>query len=180
MAASSLVVDGCERQAVDILEGMQPVTEEQLRSSFINATEDELRRLPMPGLHESIWDEREYLGWRDMQAAQLGYVSLWQGSELVSIVVRSSGSLRSGIAAMCSMCHSTQPATQVRLFTARFAGKKGLAGSSVGTYICESLSCPMIIRRASPHLTTPAQLERRGGAMLERLGRFVARVADEG
>ncbi|MGO1394015.1 FBP domain-containing protein [Agrococcus casei] len=158
---------------------MRPVTEEQLRSSFINATDDELRRLPMPGLRESIWEEREYLGWRDMQAAQLGYVSLWQGSELVSIVVRTSGSLRSGIAAMCSMCHSTQPATQVRLFTARFAGKKGLAGSSVGTYICESLSCPMVIRRAAPHMTTPSQLERRGGAMLERITRFVAKVADE-
>lgn len=133
----------------------------------------------MPGLHESIWSEREYLGWRDMQAAQLGYLSVWDDDRLVSIVVRTSGSLRPGIAAMCSMCHSTQPATQVRLFTARFAGKKGLAGSSVGTYICESLGCPMVIRRAAPHLTTPSQLERRGGAMLERLQRFVAKVGDE-
>lgn len=158
---------------------MRPVTEEQLRESFINATADELQRLPLPGLHESIWEEREYLGWRDMQAAQLGYLSAWRGSELVSIVVRTSGGLRPGIAAMCSMCHSAQPATQVRLFTARFAGKKGLVGSSVGTYICESLECSTVIRRAAPHLTTPSQLARRGGAMLERVDRFLARVADE-
>lgn len=157
---------------------MRAITEDEIRSSFVNATESELARMPMPGLHESIWEDREFLGWRDVQAAHLGYISVWLDDRLVSVVVRTAaGGLRQGIAAMCSLCHSMQPATQVRLFTARLAGASGIAGSSVGTYMCESLSCPYIIRMAAPHLTTPSQLAQRGGAMLERLERFAARVS---
>lgn len=157
---------------------MRAVTEGELRSSFINATDAELARLPVPGIHESIWEEREFLGWRDVQAPQLGYIVHWRGDLLVGVVVRSAvGGLRPGISAMCSLCRSTQPATQVRMFSARFAGKRGQRGSTVGTYMCESLECPFILRKAPPNLTTPTQLERRGGAMMERLERFTARIA---
>ena len=52
---------------------MKPLTEADIRSSFVNATPDELAQLPIPGLHEMLWDEREFLGWRDPQAARRGY-----------------------------------------------------------------------------------------------------------
>jgi hypothetical protein len=91
---------------------VKPLTEADIRSSFVNATPDELEQLPIPGLHEMLWDEREFLGWRDPQAARRGYIVSWIDDRPVGIVVRSAGgSLRPGIAAMCSFCHSPQPAT---------------------------------------------------------------------
>lgn len=156
---------------------MRPLTEEQIRSSFVNATDQQLAQLTMPGLHETIWEEREYLGWRSPHSARLGYIVQWLGDEAVGIVVRSStATLRPGIAAMCTLCHSTQPATQVRLFTAPRAGDAGRAGDSLGTYICESLSCSHSIRIVPPYLASPARIQERGEAMLERLGAFTRRV----
>ena len=158
---------------------MRPVTEQQIRGSFINATAVELEQLPMPGLHEVLWEDRESLGWRDTRAARRGYITYWRGDEVVSIVVTAAASgLRPGISAMCSLCHSTQPSTQVRMFSARFAGDRGDRGSSMGTYLCESLSCSYVIRRGPAYFTTPAELERRGAAMISRLDRLVGHVAD--
>lgn len=156
---------------------MREVTESELRSCFVNATRRELEQLPIPGLHETMWGEREYLGWRDPRSSRLGYLVHWRGDELLGIVVRGApGGLRPGIAAMCSLCHSTQPATQVRMFSARLAGVDGDTGSSMGTYICDALDCSHIIRTGPPHLVTSDRIAARAEALLERVTRFTARV----
>ncbi|SDS50628.1 FBP domain-containing protein [Agrococcus carbonis] len=156
---------------------MREVTETELRRCFVNATRQELEQLPLPGLHEMIWDEREYLGWRDPRSPRLGYVVHWRGDELVGLVVRAApGGLRPGIAAMCALCHSTQPATQVRMFSARLAGLEGDTGSTIGTYICDALDCSHIIRTGPPHLLTADRLASRSEALLGRVTRFTARV----
>ena len=49
---------------------MQPLTEAQIRESFVNVSKGDAARVPMPGLHEVVWDEREYLGWHDAKAPQ--------------------------------------------------------------------------------------------------------------
>ncbi|WP_072313244.1 FBP domain-containing protein [Agrococcus sp. Marseille-P2731] len=156
---------------------MRDVTETELRSCFVNATRSELEQLPMPGLHETIWAEREFLGWRDPRFRRLGYLVHWRGDELVGLVVRGApGGMRPGIAAMCSLCHSTQPATQVRMFTARLADLDGDTGSTIGTYICEALDCSHIIRTGPPVLLTSDRIASRSAALLERVTRFTARV----
>ena len=156
---------------------MKPLTEADIRSSFVNATPDELAQLPIPGLHEMLWDDREFLGWRDPQAARRGYIVSWIDDRAVGIVVRSAGgSLRPGIAAMCSFCHSPQPATQVRLFSAPRAGESGRNGNTIGTYICEDLGCPLLIRTAPPHLNPPATIAMRGTALLQRVQNFTADI----
>ncbi|PZF65853.1 hypothetical protein DEJ33_08930 [Curtobacterium sp. MCPF17_047] len=154
---------------------VQPLTESDIRSSFVNATPDELAQLPIPGLHETLWNEREFLGWRDPQAARRGYMVSWMDGKPVGIVVRAAGgSLRAGIAAMCSFCHSPQPATQVRLFSAARAGESGRNGNTIGTYLCEDLGCPMLIRTAPPHLNPPATIAMRSESLLQRLHNFTA------
>ncbi|SFR97002.1 FBP C-terminal treble-clef zinc-finger [Agrococcus baldri] len=156
---------------------MREVTESELRSCFVNATRRELEQLPMPGLHETIWGEREYLGWRDPRSNRLGYMVHWRGEELIGVVVHGApGGLRPGIAAMCSLCHSTQPATQVRMFSARLAGLDGDTGSSMGTYICDALDCSHIIRTGPPHLVTSDRIAARAESLLERVTRFTGRV----
>jgi hypothetical protein len=157
---------------------VKPLTEADIRSSFVNATPDELEQLPIPGLHEMLWDDREYLGWRDPQAARRGYMVVWMDDDRpVGIVVRSAGgSLRPGIAAMCSLCHSPQPATQVRMFSAARAGESGRNGNTIGSYICEDLACSILIRVAPPHLNPPSTIAARSESLLQRVRNFTADV----
>ncbi|GAB3617679.1 FBP domain-containing protein [Okibacterium endophyticum] len=156
---------------------MKPLTEADIRSSFVNATPEEVQRMPLPGLHETLWNEREYLGWRDPQAARLGYLVHWADDRPVGVLLRAAaGSLRSGIAAMCSFCHTAQPATQVRLFSAPRAGEAGRNGDTVGTYICEDLACSHLIRTVPPHLNPPQLIAQRGEAMLGRVENFTAGI----
>lgn len=156
---------------------MKPLTEDDIRSSFVNALPGDLDRLPIPGLHEMLWEEREFLGWRDSQAHLRGYIVVWMDDRPTGLVVRTaSTTLRPGIAAMCSLCHSPQPATQVRLFTAPRAGEAGLNGNTLGTYICEDLACSLLIRIAPPHLNPPERIAERAAGLLARVQNFTAGV----
>lgn len=160
---------------------MQPLTESDIRSSFVNATRGEVSRMPLPGLHEAMWDQREYLGWRDPGAPLRGYLVHWEGEEPVGIVLRASEvGLAHGITAMCSLCRTPQPSGQVTLFSAPRAGQAGRDGNTVGTYICDDLACSHIIRilpPAQPMQPDPAEIvERRASALLERVTAFTTGV----
>ena len=71
---------------------MKPLTENDIRESFVNALPGDLDRLPIPGLHEMLWEDREFLGWRDPQAHHRGYIVHWMDGRPVGLVVRSSSS----------------------------------------------------------------------------------------
>lgn len=130
---------------------MKPLTATQIRESFINASQGDANRIPMPGLHEVIWEEREYLGWRDHQSRLRGYLVYWSGDTPIGIVLRASETpLRPGISAMCSLCRMPQPSSQVTLFSAARAGQAGRDGSTVGMYICDDLACSHLIRILPP------------------------------
>jgi hypothetical protein len=130
---------------------MQPLTESQIRSSFANEDAFDLSRMTLPGLHEIVWEDREFLGWRDAQAIHRGYIVYWRDGEPVGIVLKAAGArMRPGIAAMCSFCRSPLPGGQVTLFTAPRAGQAGVDGSTIGQYICSDLSCSHLIRLVPP------------------------------
>lgn len=160
---------------------MQPLTEDQIRESFVNTSAGDAQRLPMPGLHEVVWDEREYLGWHDARAPQRAYLTVWQGDRPVSLVLRSAERrIRGGISAVCSLCHTPQPGGQVALFAAPRSGEAGRNGDTVGMYICADLGCSAIIRIAPP--PAPMQIppeeivQRRIEGLQERLESFTATV----
>lgn len=155
---------------------MRPLTETEIRSSFVNATEDDLARMPIPGLHETLWDEREYLGWRDSINPLRGYIVVWIDDRPVGIMVRTVGPHRGRGSAMCSLCHTTQPLTQVSLFAAPKAGEAGRRGDTLGTYICEDLACSHIIRMAPAYLQEARDIERRADGLLGRVRSFTADV----
>jgi hypothetical protein len=156
---------------------VKPLTESDIRSSFVNASDAELERMPLPGLHEMLWEEREYLGWRDHGAPLRGYIVHWVDDRPVGIIVRTAGvNMSPGIAAMCSLCHTSQPSGQVSLFSAPKAGAAGENGNTIGTYICDDLACSLIIRMAPPHLNPPELLRRKAEGLLERVRRFTADV----
>ncbi|MBU1586360.1 MAG: FBP domain-containing protein [Actinobacteria bacterium] len=135
---------------------MQQLSPDDIRGSFINATKGEAGRVPLPGLHEVIWEEREYLGWRDQQSPQRGYLVHWVGDEPVGLMLRASEfSLNPGIAAMCSWCRITRRSDEITLFSAPRAGQAGRDGNTIGTYVCDDLVCSHMIRLLPP--ATPLQ-----------------------
>jgi len=163
---------------------MKALTDIEIRGSIVNATRGEAERMPLPGLHEVLWEEREYLGWRDPGAPQRGYLVVWHDGEPVGIVLRAAESRSHVGSAMCSLCQLSQPASQVTLFTAARAGDAGRAGNTVGTYICSDLACSMLIRIApAPYGAgfgvrhdRDELIAQRVAGLAERVGAFAARV----
>lgn len=160
---------------------MKPLTPAQIRESFVNASQGEADRVPMPGLHEVIWDDREYLGWRDQQAHQRGYLVYWEGDTAVGILLRASDfPLKPGISAMCSLCRVTQPSDQVTLFSAPRAGQSGRDGNTIGTYICDDLACSHMIRVLPPphpmQIPPEELLAQRSANLLARVEAFSSDV----
>jgi hypothetical protein len=160
------------------LEIVKPLSEDEIRSSLVNASLGDAERITLPGLHEVVWEEREFLGWRDSRHAHRGYLAYWRGDAAVCIVLRESDvQLGRGITAMCSLCHTPQPSHQVSLFTAPRAGDAGKDGNTVGTYICSDLACSIIIRIVPPPSDMqpdPSEIvARRSEGLLKRLDSFV-------
>ena len=152
---------------------MQPLSPDDIRRSFVNASKGEASRVPMPGLHDVIWEQREYLGWRDSQAPQRGYLVHWVGDRPLGLVLRASEfSLKPGIAAMCSWCRITRRSDEISLFSAARAGQSGRDGNTIGTYLCDDLACSHMIRILPPPnpLQDPQQL------LASRIDGLVSRV----
>jgi len=159
---------------------MQPLTESQLRSSLANASGDVAEHMTLPGMHEILWEQRDYLGWRDSRAAARAYLVCWREGRPVGLLLRvATNTMRPGVLAMCSLCGTQQPAGHVALFTAPLAGEAGERGSTVGTYLCDDFSCSLTIRNAAASDLQPSSPElvgRRVDALRARLDGFVGRV----
>ena len=41
---------------------MRALTAEEIRRSFVNLEPADAERVPLPGLHEVVWEDREFLG----------------------------------------------------------------------------------------------------------------------
>ena len=163
------------------LNRMRMLTAEEIRASFGNIEAQDAAHVPLPGLHEVVWEDREFLGWRDPSLPSRGYLVHDSDDGAVGIVLRAAdGSHGRGIPAMCSLCHATQPAAQVSLWSAPRAGRAGRDGSSIGTYICDDLGCSHIIRMLPPSspwaIGTGDLLAARSLGLLERVRSFSANV----
>ena len=110
-----------------------------------------------------------------------GYIVHWVDDRPVGFMVRAASStLRPGIGAMCSFCHTPQPSTQVLMFSAPKGGAAGRDGNTIGTYLCADLACSMMIRMlpATSELTLSRSevVARRSAGLTERLQRFTANL----
>ena len=130
---------------------MRPLTEQEVRTSFVNAADDELRLMALPSVFLiTDWDHLDFLAWRDPRTRGRGYVIAELGGRPVGVVLRAADGTSRARSAMCNVCHTMQPADQVALFTARKSGTAGSHGDSIGTYICADLSCHETVRLAAP------------------------------
>ncbi|MEV8633724.1 FBP domain-containing protein [Streptosporangium sp. NPDC051023] len=150
---------------------MRPVTERDIRASFVNCTKGEAKRLAVPrDLATRPWDDLDFLGWRDPASPERGYLVAESGDGFVGVALRQAvphaGHVRRS---MCSFCLTMHTGDGVSLLTARRAGRDGQQGNSVGAYICTDLACSLYLRgkkevgpggRLHESLTLEEQIER--------------------
>lgn len=162
---------------------MRSLTEQDIRTSFVNCTKGEAKRLAIPrDLDQRPWGDLDFLGWRDPGAPDRSYLVAEYGDDLIGIALRFP-SIRRGLLhrSLCSVCLTTHPGNGVSLMTARKAGAAGREGNSVGVYMCADLACSLYVRgkkapesggRLEETLTQEEQIARTVGnlsAFLRRL-----------
>lgn len=161
---------------------MKPLSEKQIRASFVNTTRREAAQAPLPqGLDETAWDRLDYLGWTDRSNPQRAYAVVPVDDEPVGLLLRAAERTRRS-STMCAWCEDVVATTDVALFVARRAGAAGREGNSLGTLVHTDFSCPAHVRRL-PHaleggLDPDALVERRVEELRLRSSAFARRVRD--
>jgi hypothetical protein len=125
---------------------MEPVTEKEIRSSFVNCSKGDAKRLNVPrNLTETDWEELDFLGWSDPSYAGRSYLVVPREGELIGVALKheTGGSDR---AQMCTICMTTHSRGNVSLMTASKVGESGRKGNTVGTYMCTDLACSLYAR----------------------------------
>ncbi|MBU2694386.1 FBP domain-containing protein [Pimelobacter sp. 30-1] len=159
---------------------MNPLTEREIRASFVNCSKGEAARLHVPrDLAERPWGDLDYLGWRDPQSRTRGHLVTRYDDRLVGAVLRAPEAGVGARRSMCSLCMTVQSGG-VALWVAPRAGKAGKQGHSVGTYVCANLSCSLTVRGKlstdSPGMFETLSTEQRVARLDTNLRAFVGRV----
>ena len=165
---------------------MNPLTEKQIRTSFINATRRETTQATLPDLTAVRWYQLDYLGWRDRKAPLSAYVVLELAGEPTGILLRAGTPSATTVRrkAVCAWCRDLA-SVEAAMFVARRGGSAGRAGNTIGTLVCEDFSCSRNVRRppTSSDAGSDAELIReliiqdRVAGLRERATRFVQEVA---
>jgi hypothetical protein len=129
---------------------MRPITESDIRDSFVNCSKGEAKRAGvLKNLEEQPWDDLDFLGWRDPGAPERGYVVTERADgSLVGLALRAVTGTSRGFTArsMCSLCLTIHTSSGVAMMTARRPGEAGRQGNTVGQYFCADLACSLYIR----------------------------------
>lgn len=133
---------------------MQPLTEQFIRASFINASRKESKDMALPAnfdtMTDSDWQGLEYFGWNDPKFAKRAYAIVPRlDSDPVGISLRrAEATPRSR--AMCNWCRDVRLPNTVAFWSVRRVGDAGRKGNTVGTLICENFECSKNVRNDPP------------------------------
>jgi hypothetical protein len=128
---------------------VSPLTEREVRASFVNASRGEVSRMRLPDLDEVAWESLDFLGWSDPRTPQQAQLVTTTDEGAVGVALRRH-QLGGGRARMCSLCLTTHPGSGVTLLVAARAGKAGRDGNTVGLDICADLRCSAYVRGLVP------------------------------
>ncbi|HWI29861.1 MAG TPA: FBP domain-containing protein [Microbacterium sp.] len=160
---------------------MYPLSESELRASFVNADADERRLAALPAdFVLTDWDHLDFFAWRDPRSRGRGYLVTDHLGHPTGVVLRAADGTSRARSALCNICHTMQPSDQVALFTARRALPAGELGDSIGTYICADLSCHENVRLALPLAPSEvrASVDRRIDGARQRTEAFVEKILE--
>jgi len=165
---------------------MHPLTEKQIRASFVNASRREAAQAALPDLAALDWDRLDYVGWVDRKAPLLAYAVVpGDDGDPTGVLLRATDpALRTRRRGVCAWCEDVVHTEDVSLYVARRAGASGRRGNTVGTLLCTDFACSRNVRRRPTLAETgsddpdlrAAVIERRIAGLRERSARFVAEV----
>ncbi|NBE53942.1 FBP domain-containing protein [Streptomyces boluensis] len=166
---------------------MEPLSEKQIRSSFLNCTKGEAARLKLPlDFAQLPWPDLDFLGWIDPGAPLRAHLVLPRGADEgplgISLRVPSVGRTSAVKSSLCQICLTGHASSGVTLLAAPLAGARGREGNTVGIYICADLACPLYVRgKRQPKLRAgryeeSLTLEERLHRMNDNLAGFTAKV----
>ncbi|ACQ81971.1 conserved hypothetical protein [Beutenbergia cavernae DSM 12333] len=149
---------------------MNPLTEKQIRDSFVNASRREVANAVLPDLGALRWDRLDYLGWRDRKAALVAYVVLELDGAPVGVRLRAAdpGAGRVRRRAVCAWCEDIVVTDDVTLYVARRGGAAGRRGDTIGTLICTEFRCSQNVRRPPTSAEAGSNVEAVRVEMVER------------
>jgi hypothetical protein len=150
---------------------MKPLTEAEIRASFVNCSKGEAKRLTVPkDLAERPWADLDFLGWRDPGAPDRSYLVTEYQGRLIGVTFRSPSAQRGAVhRGMCSLCLTTHPGSGVSHVAGPKVGEPGRQGDTVGIHMCTDLACSLYVRgkkkpapggRFEESLTVDEQIER--------------------
>lgn len=157
---------------------MLPVTERELRASFVNASRKDIDNLSLPGDFDAIeWDRLDYLGWRDVKFARRAYVVVpTLDGRLTGVLLRQADSLPR-TRAQCSWCQDVTLPNDVVFCSAKRAGKRGRNGDTVGTLVCQDFQCSQNVRKTPPLAYEGYDVEAARRKRIDELQRHAAAFA---
>ncbi len=127
---------------------MLPLTEAQIRASFVNCSRGEASKLTLPAdLDDTPWDRLDYYGWIDRKAPLRSYLVVNVDDTLVGIALRAPEDAGKRRRAVCAWCEDVYATDEVSLYVARRAGASGRNGDTIGTLICTKFGCSRNVRR---------------------------------
>ncbi|GAA5064090.1 FBP domain-containing protein [Nocardia callitridis] len=160
---------------------MDPLTERDIRSSFVNCSKGDAKRLPVPrDLDNRPWEDLDFLGWSAPTLPGRCYLVAPQEDGLVGVALRyETGG--TGNAQMCAICKTTHTGSGVSLMTANKAGESGRKGNTIGTYMCTDLACSLYARNkrrpaAGSRYREDLSDEQKAERVRENLNAFLAKL----
>ncbi len=127
---------------------MEPLTDKQIRASFVNASRREAAQAVLPVLDTLDWERLDYLGWRDRKAPLVAYAVVPVDGTPTGVLLRSTDAKeRIRRRAVCAWCEDVVATDDVSLYVARRAGASGRRGNTIGTLICTHFLCSANVRR---------------------------------
>lgn len=158
---------------------MHPLTEQEIRASFVNTSLKERTSIAMPDFGLVPWDGIDFLSWRDRKLDNVGYVVARVDGEAVGVMMRT-GNGRTRTRPQCSWCEDVHLPNEVVFFSAKRAGAAGRKGDTIGTLVCAGFECSANVRKLPPlaYIGFDAEAARqdRIDALRDNVTRFVAAV----
>ncbi|MEU0685426.1 FBP domain-containing protein [Streptomyces uncialis] len=164
---------------------MEPLTEKQIRSSFVNCTKGEAARLRLPlDFADLPWADLDFLGWVDPGAPLRAHLVLPRPGGPLGISMRVPSVRRTSAvrSSLCQICLTAHASSGVALLAAPLAGARGREGNTAGVYLCADLACSLYLRgKRQPKLRSgfyeeSLTLEERVARMSGNLEAFLAKV----
>ncbi len=126
---------------------MIPLTEQQIRASFVNASRKEVSDVSFPvDFATTNWDALDYLGWRDRKLPKRAYVVVVLDDGPVGIMLRQADAAPR-TRPQCAWCQDVNLSNEVVFYGAKRAGQACKNGDTVGTLVCADFGCSANVRK---------------------------------